>query len=334
MTLTPEPTTGPTCGKPVGSGVVTFRCSLPAGHEAKPPSDPEPCYAVENSVSVSRWNAWKQRQRSGKTLERQRMTCPECHVEKALVVFAERDQAVCQNCGHVVPFQTEMVSTESKVDPEIMQAARSFDPAQAEPIEEYTPEAPEEEPPHPQPLTHVLADRHGDGEGAMTAEGRQDHLDYWATPPTRTRPGDQRLPDGDESIPDDQELLIRDIEERRLLGISRYGQGHRPFNGRNTLLDLYHERLDEMVYMRSIVRMADASRDDLVKVVTSAFDKYDYDRAEGLDLDNQDLAEIAVDRIMGWVAAQLFAEQPTETADEIAESVEEDLESADGQAEG
>jgi hypothetical protein len=85
--------------------------------------------------------------------------------------------------------------------------------------------------------------------------------------PTRTRPEDQVLPTGDESIPDDQALLIVDIEARRQVGIERYGQGHRPFNGRNTLQDAYEEALDQAVYLRSLVRAREATRDELVEVV-------------------------------------------------------------------
>src|SRR5206468_112542 len=85
--------------------------------------------------------------------------------------------------------------------------------------------------------------------------------------PTRTRPGDQRLPDGDESKPDDQLRLIADIETRRQLGVERYGQAHRTFNGRDTLQDWYDEQLDRLVYARSLVTMAQATREDLVEVM-------------------------------------------------------------------
>lgn len=116
----------------------------------------------------------------------------------------------------------------------------------------------------------------------------------------RTRAGDQPIPDGDESLADDQSLLIEDIEARRQVGIGRYGQGHRPFNGRDTLRDMYEEDLDKLVYLRSIVRMAAATREELVAEVGRAlYDPKRRDKHPGVSDE-----EIAVDRIMGWVTAK------------------------------
>lgn len=117
--------------------------------------------------------------------------------------------------------------------------------------------------------------------------------------PTKRREGDQVLPTGDESLVDDQALLIQDIEERRQVGIERYGQGHRPFNGRDTLQDLYEEQLDLLVYLRSIKRMAEVTREELIQVAAKAF----HPEPDGEDEAN---AMIAVDAIMGWVAGRLM----------------------------
>ncbi len=115
--------------------------------------------------------------------------------------------------------------------------------------------------------------------------------------PTRTRKGDQVLPTGDESLEDDQSLLIADIEARREVGIERYGQGHRPFNGRNTVQDWYEEQLDGLVYARSILRMAEASREELVEVMKASLTRSRLQTP-------QVQAEQAVDSIMGWVVGQ------------------------------
>lgn len=120
--------------------------------------------------------------------------------------------------------------------------------------------------------------------------------------PTRTRPSDQVLPTGDESIPDDQSLIIADLEERRRLGIERYGQGHRPFNGRDTLLDMYEEQLDLLVYLRSIRRSSEATREELVTVVARAIEVIPAANDVG------QIAEVAVDRIMSWVGANIIKE--------------------------
>lgn len=115
----------------------------------------------------------------------------------------------------------------------------------------------------------------------------------------KNREGDQPLPTGDESIPDDQSLLIADIEARRQVGIQRYLQGHRPFNGRDTFQDLYEEHLDFLVYLRSVKRMGEATRSELIEVVAKALHPV-------YDGEDEATAEIAVDAIQGWVYANLM----------------------------
>lgn len=64
------------------------------------------------------------------------------------------------------------------------------------------------------------------------------------------REGDsQDLPTVNE-FEDVQSAVIRDIEARRLVGISRYGTALQPFNGRSALLDLYEELLDAAMYVK------------------------------------------------------------------------------------
>jgi hypothetical protein len=45
-------------------------------------------------------------------------------------------------------------------------------------------------------------------------------------------------------------LVLADMEQRRLLGIERYGTPVQPFNGRDALTDAYQELLDLTVYLR------------------------------------------------------------------------------------
>jgi hypothetical protein len=69
--------------------------------------------------------------------------------------------------------------------------------------------------------------------------------------PTKQRPEDQRLPEvNDREYA--QTLVVKDLEERLRLGISRYGTGLQPFNNRDTFRDLYEELLDTMVYLRAL----------------------------------------------------------------------------------
>jgi hypothetical protein len=64
----------------------------------------------------------------------------------------------------------------------------------------------------------------------------------------RQRPGDQPLPtEGQEDV---QAAVIREIEDRRALGISRYGRPLQTFNGRNAFQDAREEALDLVMYLK------------------------------------------------------------------------------------
>lgn len=73
----------------------------------------------------------------------------------------------------------------------------------------------------------------------------------------KLRPGDQQLPVVNE-YPAIQDLVIADIEERREIGISRYGTALQPFNGRDALRDLYEELLDGASYVKQVMVERDA----------------------------------------------------------------------------
>lgn len=45
-------------------------------------------------------------------------------------------------------------------------------------------------------------------------------------------------------------LVLKDMEERRLHGIEKYGTPVQPHNGRDPLWDAYQEVLDLCVYLR------------------------------------------------------------------------------------
>lgn len=90
--------------------------------------------------------------------------------------------------------------------------------------------------------------------------------------PTKQREGDQQLPDGDASQPDIQSLVIADWEGRRQVGIERYGQGLKAFNGRDTLRDAYEEAMDLSVYLRSLLVMREASYERLIEVAAKEVD--------------------------------------------------------------
>lgn len=65
------------------------------------------------------------------------------------------------------------------------------------------------------------------------------------------REGDQALPvrNSHQYI---QEMVIEDIKERLTVGISRYGTGLQPFNGRDSGRDFYEEILDAVMYAKQV----------------------------------------------------------------------------------
>lgn len=74
--------------------------------------------------------------------------------------------------------------------------------------------------------------------------------------PTKQRPGDQPLPTPNDR-PVIQDLVVADIQTRRELGVKRYGTALQPFNGRNSLQDLYEEILDAANYVRQVIYEAE-----------------------------------------------------------------------------
>lgn len=68
----------------------------------------------------------------------------------------------------------------------------------------------------------------------------------------KQRAGDQPLPTKNDH-PYMQDLVMKDIEDRKALGLKRYGTLLQPHNGRDFLLDAYQEALDLCVYLRGVM---------------------------------------------------------------------------------
>ena len=68
----------------------------------------------------------------------------------------------------------------------------------------------------------------------------------------KQREGDQQLPVPNDH-PDIQSQVIADIQERRQVGIARYGTALQPFNGRDALRDLYEELIDAAMYVKQLM---------------------------------------------------------------------------------
>jgi hypothetical protein len=65
------------------------------------------------------------------------------------------------------------------------------------------------------------------------------------------------VPNNSEPI---QDLVMRDIGERKRLGIERYGVALQAGNGRDMLRDAYEEALDLAIYLRGAIAERDAPR--------------------------------------------------------------------------
>jgi hypothetical protein len=78
-----------------------------------------------------------------------------------------------------------------------------------------------------------------------------DEQDWIVVPPTKTRPEDQVLPrPADGPVMHDE--VAGDLAQRLALGLQRYGQPLRAFNGRNACQDAYEEVLDLSVYLKQM----------------------------------------------------------------------------------
>lgn len=109
------------------------------------------------------------------------------------------------------------------------------------------------------------------------------------THPTKTRPGDQQLPNGGRECV--QDALIALIEERKQLGIQRYGSPLMTHNGRDSVRDATEEALDLTVYLMQVaMEMRDlrAERDHALARAEHA--------EEGAQLSSERLAEARAER--------------------------------------
>lgn len=57
-----------------------------------------------------------------------------------------------------------------------------------------------------------------------------------------------------------QDLVIADIEGRKVIGVERYGTLLQPFNGRDALRDAYEEALDLCQYLKQALIERDEVR--------------------------------------------------------------------------
>lgn len=78
--------------------------------------------------------------------------------------------------------------------------------------------------------------------------------------PTKQRPGDQPLPVSND-LPAIQDLVIADIEDRKRVGLERYGSLLKAHNGRDALQDAFEEAIDLAMYLKQLIYERDNPKD-------------------------------------------------------------------------
>lgn len=74
--------------------------------------------------------------------------------------------------------------------------------------------------------------------------------------------------------------VISDMEERRIVGIERYGTPLQPNNGRRPEVDLYQELLDASVYGKQLIVEMSMMRKRIIKLENALNNLLGHTRAE------------------------------------------------------
>lgn len=221
------------CGAMVEGNPMSYPCTRAQGHDAWG----EPHYAVENSRSVRAWQAW--------------------HAQQEARAVEPPEHPLAAEASPQPPLGDPVEALGS-----LHAGARQ--PAGGGLIDEAAVRARRQDKGYSDCSDACLLMGHTMEEGCvMVPPSRVEPVPE----PTKQRAGDQVIPTGDESEPDVQSLLIADVLARRQVGVERYGQGLRTFNGRDTLLDAFEEALDLTTYLRSLLEMQRVSRDRMREVV-------------------------------------------------------------------
>ena len=244
-----------TCTQRVGAGVVTYACNLEEKHDG-------PCVAIENQASLARRRAWEAEREAERarailsegqgpaqtfhelrgegpalphpdlreTEQPGEVTFPQARIDdkgrpvdgmefvQDFKMMEEITNEVCPGCGY------------KTTDFNIATLPTVLGPAQVRQCPNcsiiFTPS--------------VFYRMVEPAEPAEPAE------------PTKQRPGDQVLPTVN-NLPYIQDMLIERIEERKAIGIERYGTPLQPFNGRDGLQDAFEESLDQTTYLLQVL---------------------------------------------------------------------------------
>jgi hypothetical protein len=132
-----------------------------------------------------------------------------------------------------------------------------------------------------------------------------DDEDESVNDPIKQRKGDQRLPDSGADGLCVQDEIIAMMEESKRVGIERYGQTLKPFNGRRGTQDLVEEARDLLVYAMQLHMEANASGDQLFWAICQGLIEA-RNKVEGFELGDfamaESVARLITDRVMASVA--------------------------------
>lgn len=245
------------CGKFVKSYMAPDRDGLGGEHEVElntayacsvePPGHEGPCAAIEQPVTVAARTRWLEANR--------RKQADIQHAKSGLGQFHGRPVTFHEHMGAdeptihpdmtvPCPLCDDKGIRAKDLDNHIRQDHRT-DPSQVRTAqrelgvegEDYIIDSPKPNPEKDRPSREAIL--------AALEEGRD------RMPERANRPGDQPLPTTNDQAYI-QDLAIADIEERRQVGIRRYGTALQPFNNRDAFRDAYEEVLDLLLYLRQV----------------------------------------------------------------------------------
>jgi hypothetical protein len=285
VTLDSVPYVGPghECGVKVDGRGASYPCRLSAGHTAVPGRADEPHAAPEVDASERRYRAYHAARRPAPG-------APSLHAEgypDCPGTFAVREDGrsvVCPICGA----EHELVLADPGADPiEQLRASTAGVRAVADRRAGRAPAETREEPAGParlgwdEPAPGDLVD------GFLSDAEDEEMRERAEREGLRYRPGDQRLPVPN-ALPGVHDQLIELIEQRKQLGLGRYGTLLQAFNGRDSLKDVEEELVDALVYIRTIRAAVLATKTEMVEVVASVL-------TERYRITQREVAEMVVD---------------------------------------
>lgn len=291
----PDRHLGTRCGRSIDKpgSPLGYPCTLPQGHDTRPPDDPEPHYAVEIPAAVHAWQLWKVRnsQPDSSTRAARPMADPDMETSTLLNRVEDPNElddgahtpvdpdgphehdyrnGSCIHCGN--PGENWESATLSEGERAWFVGDLPVHQDETVALEVPRLRTPEQ-------WEALVGYRIYDPDGWRGTSSSDLPSKDWHEPidfdefqarmalstttkyevPTKQREGDQPLPTKNDQ-PDIQSLVILDIEERRRVGISRYGTALQPFNGRDVILDAYEEAMDLCMYLKQMMVERDSAQ--------------------------------------------------------------------------